>query len=67
MASRSTRNKVKFQADKALRKTERIQEHLKYIDDLGKQQSPFINEAMPVLVGVAELLKNMLVKFRAGL
>ena len=67
MAARSTRNKVKWQADKALRNAEHILEHLKFIDDMAKDRSNFIKGSLPVLVGATEMLRNALAKFRQGL
>ncbi|GAI82092.1 unnamed protein product, partial [marine sediment metagenome] len=46
MTGRSTRNKVKYQADKCLSKLERIQSHLKNIDDLAQDGSETISKQL---------------------
>jgi len=67
MAKRSTRNKVKWQGDQALRNAEKILENLKFIDDLARDQSEYIDKCLPPLVGATEMVRNALAKFRQGL
>lgn len=67
MASRSTRNKLKWQADKAIANVVKIQDHLKYMDDLCQGKSAYINKHIPALVAAMEMVKLCLEKFRYGL
>jgi len=67
MAGRSTRNKVKYQADKCVSKLERIQGHLKNIDDLAQDQSGTISATIPSLVAATEALQEFFIAFRNSL
>ena len=67
MATRSTRNKIRFQADKMLCHCARIQENLKYMDDLANGGSAYITREMPMLVNVTEMLEGVFKRFREGL
>jgi hypothetical protein len=59
MASRSTRNKIRFQLEQVIKKLEGIQVHFKYADDLALEQHPRLNAALPPLVGTVEELKTV--------
>lgn len=67
MAQRSTRNKLKWQGDKAINTIEKLQRHLKNIDDLAGGGSKMINQSLPGLVEMSELMLTTLRAFRAAL
>lgn len=67
MASRSTRNKVRWQAQKAIDHAEKILEHLKYLDELAEDRSDYICVALPVVVVGVTRLKESLEVFKDGL
>ena len=67
MAKRSTRNKLKWQGDKAINQVERLQQHLKNIDDLAAGASEMVNKSLPGLVEMSELMLTTLRAFRAAL
>lgn len=67
MASRSTRNKVRWQVDKAIRDAEKIIEHLAYVDQLAGGKSPYIDKMLPTMVILADTHLEVLLKFRSGL
>jgi len=67
MASRSTRNKVRWQAKKILDNINRIYEHLKYIDELAQGQSEYINENLPRLVKLFDGVESIITQFYEGL
>lgn len=50
MANRSTRNKLRWQAQKTAESLDRALEHLKYLDELAAGQSSYVNESLPLLV-----------------
>jgi len=64
MANRSTRNKLRWQAQKAIECLDRSLEHLKYLDDLAEERSPQINEALPLLVMGVTKVKEALSFFK---
>lgn len=67
MAARATRNKIRFQAGKAINMLVRSQEHLAKLDVMADGQSEYINKNLPILVGFSEELKRTLEQFREGL
>ena len=67
MAQRSTRNKLKWQGDKAIMKVEQLQQHLKNIYDLAGGGSDMVNKSLPGLVEMSELMLTTLRAFRAAL
>ena len=67
MVQRSTRNKLKWQGDKAINQVERLQQHLKNISDLAGGGSELINKSLPGLVEMSELMLTTLVAFRRAL
>lgn len=64
---RSTRNKVRFQIERAAECQDRAVEHLKNANDMADGRSTPINENMPDLVGMLESVKVALLKFRSKL
>lgn len=50
MASRSTRNKVKFQAGKVKNGFSKIYEHAQKLEEIAEGKSDMINEELPLLV-----------------
>lgn len=67
MAQRSTRNKLKWQGDKAINQVVRLQQHLKNIHDLAGEGSDMINKSLPGLVEMSELMLTTLRAFRSAL
>lgn len=67
MAARSTRNKIRFQAHQCLDKLERIQGHLKLIDELSGGKSENINKQLPGMVVVVDQVKDFFIAFRESL
>jgi len=67
MAERSTRNKIRWQAQKAIEKAEKVIEHLRYLDELAQGQSEYINHSLPPVVYLADGFVNILKRFREGL
>lgn len=56
-----------YQADKCVNKLERIQGHLKNIDDLALDQSGAISKQLPALVALIEETKTFFIAFRGSL
>lgn len=67
MSSRSTRNKLRHQVTKAVNDCERIQGHLKYMDELAAGGSDETTQALPVLVESVDTLQTFLLAFRDSL
>ena len=67
MTQRSTRNKIRYQAEQAIKKTESIQQHLKNLDDLAAGRSEVVKRSMPGIVGMSEMLLTTLRSFRESL
>ena len=61
---RSTRNKVRYQIERAAVSIDSSLEHLKNAADLADGQSTPINKNMPKLVNLLVAVKSMLLKFR---
>ena len=64
MAKRSTRNKIKWHADEVVKHTEKIQQHLKQIDDLADGRSLVIARVLPGLLESSELFLTSAQGFR---
>lgn len=64
MAKRSTRNKMRFQAKKAIEDIDRAMEHLAKLDILQADRSPHVNNTLPSIVAGAETLKVLITRFR---
>ena len=67
MASRSTRNRIKHQATKAMDNIEMILIHLKNIDDFAADRSAWITKNMPALVSMTLEYQKFIKRFNAGL
>jgi len=67
MAERSTRNKIRWQAQKAIEKAEKIMQHLQYIDELAEKRSGYINNSLPQIVYLTQMYIDTLKSFREGL
>lgn len=52
---------------KAIEHADKILEHLKYLDELAVERSPYINETLPFVVMAVEKVRESLVAFREGL
>lgn len=67
MARRSTRNKIKWQADKIQNQLDRVLVHLKAIDEFSEGKSDVINEWVPQLVKLFVGLKDTIARFQSEL
>ena len=67
MASRSTRNKLRWQVEKAIGHMDRATEHLAIVDIKAEGQSAYIEKHMALLVVMIEGVKEVLQDFRNGL
>ena len=65
--ARSTRNKLRWQVEKAVGDIDRAIEHLARLDAMQGGQSDYINKHMPSLVVLLEGVKDPLNQFREGL
>lgn len=65
MASRSTRNKIKFQLTSALKDLENAEAHLVKAAALGNGQSEFLENNLSEFVTSLELLTSMVTEFEA--
>ena len=67
MTSRSTRNKIRFQAHSAVTDLNAAQTHLTQLGALANDNSPYIDEHLPtIMVGLATVI-TVLDKFSEGL
>ncbi|MBA7636505.1 hypothetical protein ES703_44125 [subsurface metagenome] len=67
MAARTTRNKLRFQAEKAIEELDRSLRHIQTLDLISEKRSPYINGNIPKLVLLYEQFKQTLIAFREGL
>lgn len=67
MTGRKTRTKLRFQVTKIIEVLERVEGHLKYIDDLAEGQSEYINQQLPTLTFLLEEIIKTVKLFREGL
>ena len=67
MGSRSTRNKLRWQAEKVLSHVDKAFEHFQFLDELAAQQSPYINDTLPILLAALSEYRDAVEKFREGL
>uniref|UniRef100_A0A6M3LDH3 Uncharacterized protein n=1 Tax=viral metagenome TaxID=1070528 RepID=A0A6M3LDH3_9ZZZZ len=67
MASRSTRNKVRFQAVSALADLRRAEIHLTQLASLADERSDYINSSLPELIASLSFVIGALDKFQEGL
>jgi len=67
VASRSTRNKVRFQGISAFADLRRAQTHLVQLAALADNRSDYINDHLPELIASLELLIDCVDKFNEGL
>lgn len=65
--SRTTRNKLRWQAEKIDEYLNKCQEHLQFLDELASGQSDYINNNLPVLVALFEEMRKTIASFRQGL
>jgi len=64
---RSTRNKLRWQVERAVGDIDLAVEHLAKMDAIAEEQSDYINQHVPGLVVLLEEVKNTLNRFRDGL
>ena len=64
MSGRSTRNKIRHQLSMLIADTDKLMIHLHKIDVLGEQQSPFINDTLPILVDAVDALQKIIEYFK---
>jgi len=67
MTARSTRNKLRHQAEKVMNDLDRCQGHLKYLSELSEGESDYIEKHMPGMVFMIDGLKLIIKRFREGL
>jgi len=67
MTARSTRNKLRHQAEKVMNDLDRCQGHLRYLSELSDGKSKYIEKHMPNLVLYVEVMKDIMKSFREGL
>jgi len=67
MTARTTRNKLRFQAEKAVEELDKSLAHIQLLDEIGESRSPYINESIYKLVVLYEQFRQTLVAFREGL
>jgi len=67
MAQRSTRNKLKWQGDQAIKTVLKLQQHLQNIDQFAQGGSEMINKSLPGLVEMSELMLTTLKAFREAM
>jgi len=67
MATRSTRNKVRFQAFSALADMKRAETHLGQLAALAEERSDYIDTSLPPIMAGLHILIETLDKFNEGL
>ncbi len=67
MAQKSTRARIKYQADKIQSQLDRCLIHLKAIDELSQSSSEVINEWMPPLTETFVNVKKIVATFQSQL
>ena len=67
MTSRSTRNKIRFQAHSAVDDLKRAQNHLGQLAALCNETSPYIDDNLPVIMLALSSVIATLDKFNEGL
>lgn len=67
MAGRTTRNKIRFQAKKAVEDIDRAVGHLCLMNNIADGRHPIVNEYIPVIVTLIEEMQKILKKFRENL
>lgn len=67
MGGRSTRNKLRWQAEKVLSHVDKAFEHFHFLDELAQQQSPYINETLPLLLFALQEYRKAVERFRESL
>jgi len=67
MTARTMRNKLRFQAEKAIEKLDDSMDHIQTLDEMCDSRSPYINESIPKLVVLYAQFRQTLVAFRTGL
>jgi hypothetical protein len=67
MASRSTRNKVRFSALSALDELKRAEDHLARVAAMGIGHSEYIDDALPEIIAALSFVIQTLDKFYEGL
>ncbi|GAH37803.1 unnamed protein product [marine sediment metagenome] len=64
MATRSTRNRIRFQAEKAIQNIERAMQNLAQLDGMADGNSPYIGENLPQIIVMMAGCQQVLVQFR---
>jgi len=67
VARRSTRNKVRYQANKAIGAMERALEHFQALDELCGGQSQPVNTILPQLTAMQVKIRDLTLEFRSKL
>jgi len=61
---RSTRNRIRFQVEKAMKQLDRLLEHLALANVIAGEDHPAFTAAMPQIVQGVEMLRDVLTAFR---
>lgn len=64
MTARSTRDKIRWQANKIAQNVERCIEHLRFMEGLAAGQHPVVEEGLPKLVVLFADLLSLIEDFR---
>ncbi len=67
MATRSTRNKIKFQVDGAFNNLYEAQKHLTNIASLADERSDYIDKFLPPIMVSLETMLDVMDRFREGI
>ena len=67
MTARTTRNKLRHQAEKVMNDLDRCVAHLKFLSDMSEGQSDYIENHVPRMVIAIEMMKQTIKSFREGL
>jgi len=67
MATRSTRNKLRFQAKKAIADYDRMLGHLQVLDEINDHQSNVVNINLPPLIVLLDEIRKTIIAFEGML
>ncbi|MBA7601416.1 hypothetical protein ES703_08489 [subsurface metagenome] len=67
MTARSTRNKMRHQAEKVMNDLDRCAGHLKFLSELSGGESKYVENYIGTLVVFLETMKQTVKSFREGL
>ena len=67
MTARSTRNKMRHQAEKIINDLDRALSHCKLLDEMAEDQSDLVSDYLPDVVTSLDMLQDIVRKFRSEL